>query len=348
MTESDPAENYGINCSQGEECEGPFDRFLDRELKRLKRASHQQKATDRLYVLRHSAQGAAMRQGWWAEFGVFEGISVNLLAEIAKSRLDENNNPPTGIFGFDSFRGLPAPEEDGRKDWLTKRFDRQGQMPKVDPSVELVAGWFSETVPAFLSREEIRGKPASLVHVDSDIYSSAIFVLQELTRAGAIVEGTIIVFDELLHYEGYEHNEMRALWEWGQTFEAEWEWICVKHRVMERKESLGPPIRFPHRHLRAQGYDQSAALRVLRLNSRMILDGKRIALNHAISLHVTRALNTVARSRPGSPTHNAFQLAAAKIRRWPGSGYLRYLTVSLRGSDSGPGPGARPGLPERH
>mmetsp|Transcript_44692 Transcript_44692/g.140979 ORF Transcript_44692/g.140979 Transcript_44692/m.140979 type:complete len:291 (-) Transcript_44692:240-1112(-) len=247
-----------------------FDNFLEQELERLKRASHHHKATDRLYVLRASANSSAMIDGWWAEFGVFEGISINALAAIAKSRRIEKSKAPTHIYGFDSFEGLPAPETDGRTDWLTRRFDRRGELPRVDESVELIAGWFCDTIPCFLSRAEVRGKPASLIHVDSDIYSSAIFVLEELTRAGAIVEGTIVVFDELLHYEGYERHEMRALWEWGGKFGAEWEWICVKHRVMGREESLGSSVRVPHRHLRSQGYDQSAALRVVKLNTAVV------------------------------------------------------------------------------
>lgn len=67
-----------------------------------------------------------------------------------------------------------------------------------------------------------------LQYADSDLYSSAKLVLTTLTEAGAIGAGTIIVFDELLHYPGWKDNEILALFEWKSTYFAEWEWICVK------------------------------------------------------------------------------------------------------------------------
>jgi len=51
----------------------------------------------------------------------------------------------------------------------------------------------------------------SLLHIDSDLYSSAHTVLQSL--GDRIRNGTIIVFDELVNFPAYREQEFRALYE---------------------------------------------------------------------------------------------------------------------------------------
>ena len=53
--------------------------------------------------------------------------------------------------------------------------------------------------------------PVALLHLDSDIYSAAIFVLRTLIADHRIVSGTVIVFDELFNYCGFENHESLAL-----------------------------------------------------------------------------------------------------------------------------------------
>lgn len=56
----------------------------------------------RLELITYAAEVARRRsEGLWLEFGVHEGKSLNMIAEIAE----------TTVYGFDSFRGLP-------KDWV--------------------------------------------------------------------------------------------------------------------------------------------------------------------------------------------------------------------------------------
>jgi hypothetical protein len=54
--------------------------------------------------------------------------------------------------------------------------------------------------------------PAALLHLDSDIYSAASFVLRTLIADRRIVRGTVIVFDELFNYCGFENHESLALY----------------------------------------------------------------------------------------------------------------------------------------
>lgn len=131
------------------------------------------------HALLAAAARLAPRDGLRLEFGVYRGESLRLLASLT-------DGP---VYGFDSFEGLP-----GR--WgLAHRpgdFTTSGETPGVPGNVVLVKGWFSETVPAFV-RDHGRSTVA-LVHVDSDLYSSAELVLRSLQTL--IRPGTVIVFDE--------------------------------------------------------------------------------------------------------------------------------------------------------
>lgn len=147
------------------------------------------------------------RGGLFLEFGVYEGRTIRLIAEEVR---------PYGVVvhGFDSFRGLPEDWNDtGRKG----AFDRGGQMPEVPDHVHLHAGWFEESLPAFLQDHPGR---VSFVHIDSDLYSSARTVLLGVRdRLGA---GSVLLFDELLNYPTFEQHEFRAFTE----FLAETGWSC--------------------------------------------------------------------------------------------------------------------------
>lgn len=139
--------------------------------------------------------------GLLLEFGVHNGDSINTLASMTERE----------IHGFDSFVGLPddgiiPKKNDGGLKWYAGKLDRKGEMPEVRPNVRLYKGWFSDTLPAFY--RENNG-PAALLHIDSDIYSSAKFVLD--ASRDRIVEGTVILFDEYFNYEGWHRNEHRAL-----------------------------------------------------------------------------------------------------------------------------------------
>lgn len=146
-------------------------------------------------VLRHGSDAVTLK-GLYLEFGVCSGRTINFIAAL---------NPLIPIYGFDSFEGLP-------EDWTehckkgTFAFKQQDFLPPVLHNVDLIKGWFSDTLPAFLNA---RPDPIAFLHIDCDIYSSASYVLQSL--ADRIKAGTIIVFDELFNYPGFENHELKAL-----------------------------------------------------------------------------------------------------------------------------------------
>ena len=160
----------------------------------------------------------------WLEFGVWEGRTINY---ISKHR--------NGIvYGFDSFKGLP---EDWREGFLKEHFDKKGQLPKVESNVKLLVGWFDETLEPFLL--ENNGKKITFLHVDCDLYSASKYVLDKCTPF--LCEGSVVVFDELINYDGYEEGEWKAMNEWVNENDVKYEWIVSKPEK-GRRESFSLKI----------------------------------------------------------------------------------------------------------
>jgi O-methyltransferase len=117
------------------------------------------------------------------EFGVFEGASLKEWTGLHK-------NPQSRFFGFDSFEGLP---EDWGRNLKAAAFSLGGQIPALgDPRIQLVKGWFQDSLPPFLGGFTPQGQLA--LHIDSDLHSSAIYVLTRMDHL--IGSGTVIIFDE--------------------------------------------------------------------------------------------------------------------------------------------------------
>jgi hypothetical protein len=145
------------------------------------------------YALQIAPQG-----GMALEFGVFTGRSLGVIAEARKGR---------EVYGFDSFEGLP---EDYRPHVRRGAFALDGR-PRVE-GAELVVGWFDETLPAFL---EAHHGPVDFLHVDGDLYSSAVTVLSAV--GPRLLAGSVVIFDEFFNYPGWEDSgEFRA---WNEYLE---------------------------------------------------------------------------------------------------------------------------------
>jgi O-methyltransferase len=112
--------------------------------------------------------------GAYLEFGVSRGTSLACVDRV----LRQLDLPDVRLIGFDSFEGMPPEsEEEGWKPGqfhstlaATRRY-LAGQ--GVDLArVELVKGWFSETLTE-ATRERLAIGRASLIMVDCDIYSAS-------------------------------------------------------------------------------------------------------------------------------------------------------------------------------
>ena len=147
--------------------------------------------------------------GLWMEFGVFQGQTLSHAARW-KTKFCGNRSSP--VFGFDTFSGLPT---DWRPGFSKGAFNVNNKaVISVPNNAVLVQGLFIDSLPTRLlqfDREYGCHTPVSFVHIDCDIYDGARDVLFLL--AHRLVPGSIIVFDELFNYPGYEKHEIKALFE---------------------------------------------------------------------------------------------------------------------------------------
>jgi hypothetical protein len=148
-----------------------------------------------------------LAHGLVLEFGVATGRTLNQFGHWL---------PHKTVYGFDGFDGLP-------EDWtsrMRKGFFARDRLPRVRDNCKLIVGWFNETLPGFVERHS---EPLALLHVDCDLYSSTVTVLDCLRDQ--IVPGTVIVFDEYINYPGWQLDEFRAWQEFVSDHGIEYEYI---------------------------------------------------------------------------------------------------------------------------
>ncbi|MCO6418594.1 class I SAM-dependent methyltransferase [Siccirubricoccus sp. KC 17139] len=169
-----------------------------------------------------AALARATTPGICLEFGVYKGSSINYCAA---------QYPNRRFYGFDSFQGFP---DDGRNDWK-QDFSTHGVLPKVRENVTLIPGFFSDTLPNFLSEQ---ADPVAFVNIDCDIYSSTADVFVALRKAGMLKPGLPISFDELINYKSFLWNEMLALFEMLEQTGLGIAWVCAHQRIRLVDETL--------------------------------------------------------------------------------------------------------------
>lgn len=136
----------------------------------------------------------------YLEFGVYKGATIKYFANI-------NADPNSKFIGFDTFTGLPENWVELSRTVNKKTFDTSGELPHTnDCRISFVKGLFQDTLPECLKEYKSNYVNEQLViHVDCDLYSSALYVLTYLNHF--LVPGTVIIFDEFYSVM----HEFRAL-----------------------------------------------------------------------------------------------------------------------------------------
>ena len=133
----------------------------------------------------------------YLEFGVFQGASIRYWTDI-------NKNKESEFIGFDTFTGLPENWYNLSVSLRKNHFDVNGQVPDIkDDRCRFIKGLFQDTLEEFL--KQFSPKEKLVIHNDSDLYSSTLFMLVKMHHL--LTKGTIIIFDEF----SSPLHEMRAL-----------------------------------------------------------------------------------------------------------------------------------------
>ncbi len=152
----------------------------------------------------YASARAAMEPGrpvLFLEFGVWKGTSIRRWAGLEV-------HPGSRFVGFDSFVGLP-------EDWRQRsagHFSTGGVLPVLDDArVSFVPGWFHETLHGWLAGRSWTHEQQVLVHIDSDLHSSALYVL---TRLHDVFPRYFVLFDD------YGAGEARAVRDYVRAYGA--------------------------------------------------------------------------------------------------------------------------------
>jgi hypothetical protein len=168
----------------------------------------------------------------WCEFGVAEGETLDWFA----SRKPRTNT----LFAFDSFEGIPEP-------WLVYPAGHWKSRVYVSnrPDVVVVPGRFETSLTPQVIHDV---GTIGLLHIDCDLYSSTKAVFEGI---GTLIQkGTVIIFDELYNYFGWEEHEMKAWLEFAVAQQIEFEYlgrtstcqvsVCVTHRGRCARSTVRP------------------------------------------------------------------------------------------------------------
>jgi hypothetical protein len=151
-----------------------------------------------------------IKDGLHLEFGVYKGDSINRFAALV---------PDAIWYGFDSFEGLPEAWTLGAK---AGAFDVGGKLPPVHGNVRLTKGFFEQTLSGFVAQH--RGAKIALLHVDCDLYSATKTILANVREM--LVPGSLVIFDELINYHGWEQGEYKAFMEFVQEHGVSYEYVA--------------------------------------------------------------------------------------------------------------------------
>jgi hypothetical protein len=153
--------------------------------------------------------------GAYFEFGVASGRSA-----IAAIRANRRDNPGTvtPFLLFDSFEGLPELQglDVGSKQFHAGEFaygveqvlaNLRKHEVYEEQTVHLIPGWFEQSLPKFPAAT-LKVTKAAIVHVDVDLYSSCVTVLDFIQPYLQV--GTVILFDDWNAFCASNHKGERA------------------------------------------------------------------------------------------------------------------------------------------
>lgn len=171
---------------------------------------------------------ASQVRGDYYEFGVATGRSA--VAAIRAARL-YGDPAPERFHLFDSFEGLPElTGVDVGSDQFKRGDFAVGQAQVIEhfkqrhvwnpARIAFYPGWYEQSLTPAL-QAELRESPASIVHIDCDLYESARTVLTFLTPL--LQPGTIVLIDDWNCFKGSSQRGLRrALQEWTADASTPW------------------------------------------------------------------------------------------------------------------------------
>ncbi|CAB9518497.1 expressed unknown protein [Seminavis robusta] len=186
------------------------------------------------YILQHyDTFQDTIPNGNWIEFGVYTGSTLRR----AYAELKASKNFNGKLFGFDSFEGLPSNWRGEYQEGVFKT-DYEHVRANMPAEVGLYKGWFQDTIPTYIQQHHPQQQPLAFVHHDGDLFISTTITFQLLGRL--IQPGTLMCFDEIVGYPGFEKHEILALYLWMHQYHAKLCPLAFLHAYTKEAQSGEP------------------------------------------------------------------------------------------------------------
>lgn len=176
--------------------------------------------------------------GHYYEFGVFRLRSIinfNFVRNIYSLRYKIFKY--INIYAFDSFEGLPESSAGDVKDPAWEKGTYLGKLDDVKmiakrkniKNIQYMEGFYNDILTDELANA-MKNTPPSLIHIDCDLYTSAIIVLKWLDKIA--LPGAIYFFDDIWRYHGHpDAGELKAIREYND--------LPMRGMLIEHSLSLG-------------------------------------------------------------------------------------------------------------
>jgi hypothetical protein len=183
-------------------------------------------AENLLFAVQYTVHSAV--PGDIAEFGCQSGRTATVISATMKLMRAKKT-----LHLFDSFEGMPESvhEADKENEHVKSGVWGKGTLKAISPEslrrkcekylpsdlIKIHKGWFSESLPRLP-----QGTKFAMLHIDCDLYLSALDVLDFVFKSRALSDGAIILFDDWdCNRASNEHGERRA-----------WREACEKYKVL--------------------------------------------------------------------------------------------------------------------
>lgn len=178
----------------------------------------------KLEMIKASLHFASIEQveGSYFEFGVFEGTSLLSAARNHNTIISKNSIPfykdvyDRKFYGFDSFDGGFKYSEDIDRHPFFKEgdfassYERCKKRLKPYDNVELIKGYFEDTIADKKCSEMFDGEKCAIVFIDCDLLHSSYLALEFVLSS--LVEGSIIILDDYFAYKGNPEKGVCGAW----------------------------------------------------------------------------------------------------------------------------------------
>lgn len=147
------------------------------------------------YAIKSAKKNDVENNFFYLEFGVWKGTTIKRFSKYVNK-----------IYGFDSFEGL-------NEDWVGHKISsndkfklKENEIPTFSSNIIIVKGIIQNTLEEFLKKKNPK---INFVHIDTDTYETCKFILNKIKPY--LVNNSIILFDELYNFPGWDVGEYKAL-----------------------------------------------------------------------------------------------------------------------------------------